>query len=157
MYFKHGGVAPEARQWFRVVDNTRDHLDECSQDLLAISFADLESDMLLVNATAREGYRKAKEHWRADRHKEALEELAKAAFLVLRGFPGIIFPVLGEEKTEHALMVSTFGVNPSDFLSLQGFLPRVVLDDSRVTRRSTGNYERQAIQAIGLLRILDFA
>jgi hypothetical protein len=133
--FKHYGNLPEPRSWHRVVENTWGWIDDWCQAYLGTPLDSIELEELLSDEDVRKHYRLAKEAHKQYRYREALEHLGLAMFEVMRIVPGVGWPTVGsragsKKNTEAALMISAFGVKPSDFLGLQDFLPRVSWDFS---------------------------
>jgi hypothetical protein len=128
--FKHLGVLPDARTWFRVIDNTRARVDDWCRAYLNVALDDIDLEQLLADGKVKTLYEAAKGHHRDRRYRDALEMLGRALFYQLETFLGGVTPTVGEKNTEDALMLAAFGVRPSDFLALQEFLPRVYFGGS---------------------------
>ena len=123
--FKHEGILPDTRTWYRVIENTWEWVDTWCQTYLEISLNEIDLDELLANVPVKALYREANSLYLQGRYRATLESLSMALYQVLEAFPSIRFPVFGRGNTHDALMLATFGVRPSDFLSLQAFLPSV--------------------------------
>jgi hypothetical protein len=126
--FKHHGVMPDARQWYRVIDNAWTRLDDWCHAYLDVALDDIDLEEFLADDEIKVLYEFAKRQHAAGRYREALEALGHALYRQLRHFPGMHWPTVGKKNTEDALMLAPFGVRPSDFLTLQDFLPRVYFD-----------------------------
>ena len=122
--FKHEGILPERTQWYNVIDRTWDWLNQVCQTYLNSNLDQLDLETLLPDEI-RKHIQDAKRLQGEEKFREALEELAKALFILLGGIPGVYSPVVGKKNSHHALMLLAFGVRPSEFLSLQEFLPEI--------------------------------
>jgi hypothetical protein len=127
--FKHHGILPDARTWYRVVDTTWNWIDEWCQTYLGVTLDSIDLEQLLTDSVVKDHYREAQRAQEESQYREALEHVGLALFQVLRRLPGAPWPVVGSKggsrSIETALMLAAFGVRPSDFLRLQEFLPRV--------------------------------
>jgi hypothetical protein len=125
--FKHHGILPDARDWFRVIDKTWAWVDQWCETYLRLGIDDVNLERLLSDPDVKRLYESAKQLRHAGRYKEALEEVGKALYFVLWDFTGNAFPAVGIRNTDDAMALSAFGVPPSDFLALQEFLPHVTV------------------------------
>lgn len=123
--FKHHGNLPDARIWYRVIDNAWDWISEWCVTYLELSLDDINLQNLVADPSVRERYVRAQEARDRGDFRGALEHLALAVYATLEWFPGIGRPILGSKNSDHALILAPFGVRPSDFLNLQEFLPHV--------------------------------
>ena len=123
--FKHQGVLPDSRSWFRVVERTWDWVNAWCATYLGTPLDQIDLEQLLEDDTVRGLYAEAKESYGQGHYKSALEGIALAFYFVLVAFPGITYAVVGTANTNDALMLAPYGIRPSDFLNLQRFLPRV--------------------------------
>jgi hypothetical protein len=128
--FKHYGNLPDPQSWHRVVENTWGWMDDWCRTYLGIPLESIDLEALLADADVREHYRLAKEAYAQTDYKASLEHLGFAMFRVATAAPGVGWPTIGartgsKKDTESALMLSVFGVKPSDYLALQDFLPGV--------------------------------
>lgn len=123
--FKHEGVLPNAREWYRVIDRTWSYLDDCCARYLEVSLEEIDLTALLSDSGVRELCNQARELNREGRAREALECLGMALHLVLDTLPGVSSPSVGQRDPHQAMMLTAYGVRPSDLLSLQEFVPRV--------------------------------
>lgn len=142
--FKHHGIRPNSADWFRVIEKTWDRVEEWCATYLEMSLEDIDLAQLIENSAVKDLYLAAKNEYEGNDFKAALERLGMGLYLTLDRFPGITFPVLGERNAEHALLLSVFGVRPSDFLRIQELLPSVTKtkEGSLVPKwnfRGTGN------------------
>jgi hypothetical protein len=132
--FKHHGILPDVRSWYRVVETTWNRIDQWCQTYLGVSIDGVDLEQMLADPLVKDHYQKAKRAHQEQRYREALEHLGLALLQVLRSLPGPHWPVVdpkgGANATQTALMLTAFGVRASDFLALQAFLPRVSLDFS---------------------------
>jgi hypothetical protein len=126
--FKHNGILPDARDWYRVIDRTWEWVDQWCQAYLKMSINDADLKELLADPEVKALYQAAEDARRRAFYQTALETIGHALYRVLRHFRAIEWPVVGHKSTEDALMLSAFGVRPSEFLALQSLLPRVALD-----------------------------
>lgn len=163
--FKHEGILPDVKTWYRVVENTWGWVDEWCRKYLGTDLEAIDQDVLLENKAVRDLYREARTLRAKGAYRECLEALGQAAYLVLDAFSGIRFPILGEANVNHALMLSAYGVRPSDFLALQRYLPSV-REDSKTrilmikwSTRKTGHPGNWTDQSCGfcLETFLDIA
>jgi hypothetical protein len=125
IFFKHDGILPDPRDWYRVIENTWGWIDKWCSTYVGISFDEIDLEQLLEDKEVRALYQAAKAEKESGHLQAALELLGLALYLVLDRFPGIWFPSIGQQSTEHALLLSAFGIRPGDFLNLQQLLPRV--------------------------------
>lgn len=142
--FKHVGILPDSRTWYRVIDNTWDYVKSWCRLYLEIDLDDIDLHDLLENDSIKNIYEQAKDLFAQGSYQQALEQLAIAVYWILEEFPGIRFPLLGKRRPDDALMLSAYGVRASDFLSLQEFLPEVELQTDTSLRvrwnpRETGH------------------
>ena len=143
--FKHDGVLPDARTWYRVIDKVWSRMDDWCRAYLGVALDDVDLEQLLTDAEVKALYESAKAHHAARGYREALEALGRALYRQLGEFPGMPWPTVGKKSTEDALMLAPFGVRPSDFLTLQDFLPHVYFNwaEEEVTvewdRRANGH------------------
>jgi hypothetical protein len=143
--FKHHGIRPNSADWFRVIEKTWDWVEQWCATYLGMSLEDIDLAQLIENSRVKDLYLAAKNEYEGNNFEAALENLAKGLYLTLDRFPGITFPVLGERNAEHALLLSAFGVRPSDFLRIQELLPSVAKTKEGVlvpkwNFRGTGNW-----------------
>jgi len=122
--FKHEGILPERTQWYNVIDKTWGWLNEVCQTYLDSNLDQLDLETLLPDEI-RKHFQDAKNLQGGEKFREALEKLGIALFILLKGIPGLYSPVFGKKNTNDALMLLAFGVRPSEFLSLQEFLPMI--------------------------------
>ncbi len=129
--FKHHGNVPATREWYGVVDQTWSYFDDWCHAYLDLSLDSIDLMALLSDSRVKELCGEAKQLHREERYKEALEHLGMALYYVLESCPGIRAPGLNEPNIHDALTLSAYGVRPSEFLSLQEFLPKVRKDPSK--------------------------
>jgi len=143
--FKHEGLLPDARDWYRVIENTWNYLDHCCFQYLDTPFDDIDLTALLANPGVKEMCLQARALNQEGKAKEALEYIGQALFLVLNSLPGFHRPTLGERDPHQAMMLTAYGIRASDFLSLQEFVPKISIrrEDSELTihweTRETGH------------------
>jgi hypothetical protein len=126
--FKHHGNLPDARTWFRVIENTWAWIDEWCSTYLGSALEEINLEALIEDPTVKACYLNAKAECEQGRYRRALEWLGQALYMTLDRFPGIRYPVFGTRSSEHALLLTAFGVRPSDFLNMEEFLPRISKD-----------------------------
>jgi len=123
--FKHEGILPDAREWHRVIDRTWRHVDQCVFLYLDTTFDDIDLISLVGDQKVRDFALQARTFIRDERPKEALECIGQALYLVLDVLPGMRPPQLGTQNAHQAMMLAAYGIRPSDFLSLQEFVPTI--------------------------------
>ena len=127
--FKHKGLLPNVQSWHRVIDRTREWVNIWCTDQLGLALDTIDLDQLLQDTHVRNAYALAKAHHAGEKHEDALTVLGIALYLVLDDVPGTsTTPTVGKRNTDDALLLAAYGVLPSDFLTLQAFLPRVKRD-----------------------------
>jgi hypothetical protein len=126
--FKHYGNLPDPRIWYRVIENTWDRVNEWCQKYLGMLLEEINLEELIEDGAIKNHYVQARQKSEDGNLREALEELGAAVYLALNKFPGIQSPILGMTSSEHALLLASYGVRPSDFLSLQRLLPKISKD-----------------------------
>jgi hypothetical protein len=152
---KHNGVFPNASDWYRILDLTREVVDAwCATHLDGLKLDDIDLAVLIEDPEVRKLHGDARLFFDAGRYREALEAIGRAHFLLIRGMPGTTFFLgLHGPDTNRALAASAYGVRPSDLLNLEGFLPNVsqvrdgTIDiewDSRA-RGHEGNWREDAV------------
>ncbi|SRR5712691_326328 len=126
--FKHEGILPDPHDWHRVIDETRRYVDTCSVRYLDTGLDDIDLTALIVNSTVKELCTAAREFIGDGNAKSALECIGQALYLVLYELPGLHGTRLGKRDPHEAMMLTAFGIRPSDFLSLQEFVPNVTMN-----------------------------
>jgi hypothetical protein len=127
--FKHHGVLPDARDWYRVIDKVWARVDEWCRTYLGVALDEIDLEQFLLDPDVKTLYEMAKTAFREKRYPDALEALGRGLYRQLSQFPGIAWPpAVGRKSTEDALMLAAFGVRPNDYLRLQDFLPLVSHD-----------------------------
>jgi hypothetical protein len=121
--FKHAGILPNVVDWYRVTDNAARYIGSWCEIYLSVDFDALSAYELLTNTMARDRYRQAEEAYNSGHYQEALEHLARALVHALTRAPRIPLPEVGVPDTHQALLLTAFGVSPSEFLTLQELLP----------------------------------
>jgi hypothetical protein len=147
--FKHHGILPDVRSWYRVVEKTWEYVDQWCQTYLEVPLEEIDLERLLVDTTVKGHYQDAKYDYHRGAYKAALESLGYGLLQVLIKLPGlqwpIVIPARGSRSAETALMLSAYGVRPSDFLALQQFLPvmsQVFLDHPQLQWNERHNGHR---------------
>lgn len=97
----------------------------CSK-YLKLALDELDESVLLEDGEAKNYYNEAKAAFVKGEYKNAMEKLALALHnLFCRNAALPLLPV-EVPKAEDAIRLAAFGVHANDFLTLQGFLPRVL-------------------------------
>jgi hypothetical protein len=125
--FKHLGIPPNASHFYDCVVKARKHLDEACVACLGHSLEAVGLEALIEDDAARDFYTKSKSLRQHGKFMEALESLGLAFRQALNATPFIYDVSVGKPDTEAALHLLGCGVDPSQFLSLQEFLPSVDL------------------------------
>jgi hypothetical protein len=131
--FKHAGIFPDPRQWYRVIENTWDWLDQWCALYLGARINEIDVGELLEHTPVRDLYGRAKTLCGGGHYKESLELLGNALLLVLKDVPRVVFPVVGPRHQNQpiinqALHLTAFGVNPSDFLTTTAKITVVLIN-----------------------------
>jgi hypothetical protein len=126
--FKHAGILPNPADWYRVTENAGRHIGDWCSIYLGLDFDGLSAYELLTDDHARKSYGEALTAHKEGRYRDALEHLARALVHALRRVPRMGLPEVGIQDSHQALLLTAFGVSPSQFLTLQEFLPRAHLD-----------------------------
>ncbi len=123
--FKHLGNLPNVQQWYRVIEKVWTYIDQWCQEYLGMPLSGLGLEQLLRKQEVKDGYLRALRLADEGRYQQALEEIAKTLFLALEDCPGVAYPTFGARNADQALMLTAFGVRPTQYISLVEFLPRV--------------------------------
>ena len=121
--FKHHGILPNAQEFHHVLRRTEDYLEQACSAFVGIPLSDIDSSALIADIEARALYGRARELFELGKYREALEELALALEAALGTIP--LFIIVGHPDTETALSLTAYSVDPSAFIRLQNFLPRI--------------------------------
>jgi hypothetical protein len=126
--FKHRGILPNVQSWHRAAEKTWGWVDEWCRSYLGIGLDKIDLQALLIDDNVRRLYREASEAHQNGDYPDALSCIASALHLLLRRVPRVYFPPRPELDVRQALMLTAYGVRPSDYLSLLSFLPEGRLD-----------------------------
>ena len=126
--FKHAGILPNVPQWYRVIENATDWISQWCAAYLDADFNSMQAGDLLTHEEVRRFYTAARTAHDAGDYRGALENLGRALLCVLEGVPRIWSPIVGKPNPHRALLLTAFGVSPSQLLTLEEFLPTVERD-----------------------------
>ena len=121
--FKHSGVFPEPKQWFRVGDKTYGYISDWCKKYLNISFDDLDESDMISDADAKKYYDVARKFFIQGDYKAVLENLAFALHSIFQNNMALPNLRVGDPLAEDAIKLSAYGVHANEFLRLQEFLP----------------------------------
>jgi hypothetical protein len=137
--FKHRGELPDSGTWFDAIENTSARLDAACLVVLGISLAECDLAKLILSSDAQRHISAAQKQISLGNHQEALEEMARALEEANHTFPPGLWVIPGEADAQSALLFSGYGVEPSSFLTMQNFLPRIGADEIQWTLREFGH------------------
>jgi hypothetical protein len=123
---KHHGIFPDAQQWYRVGENVYSYVSRWCEQYLGLPLDELDEASLITNEDVKRHYDNATAAYRDHNPRNVLEHLALAAHSLFLDNAALRGLQAGVAKAEDAIILSAFGVNGNDYLTLQEFLPRVV-------------------------------
>ncbi len=123
---KHKAIFLDTKQWYRVGENTYNHISELCKKYLKISLDLLDESVLLKNDKARQLFVEAQKEQEDKHFKQVLEKLALALHIVFKDNLALRKMSVGQSRAEDAIKLAAFGVHTNDFLALQEFLPSIV-------------------------------
>jgi len=161
--FKHQGILPNQRQWYTVVERTKEYIHGWCRLYLDLDLNEMNLMDLVTDETVKNYYKEGNHLYLERKYKNALESLAKALYKALDTYPGLPTSLWYYSNEHAALMLLAFGVHPSHFLSLKNYLPNVKEKDGLLeiqwdTRKTghPGNWTEKSVNFC-LEKVLEIA
>jgi hypothetical protein len=127
---KHHGIFPDPQQWYRVGEKAYEYVSRWCEQYLGSPLDELDEASLIRNEEVKRHYANATVVYQKDNYRSVLEHLALAAHVLFLDNAGLTGLEVGVAKAGDAIKLSAFGVNGNDYLALQEFLPKVVVEVS---------------------------
>lgn len=124
---KHHGLFPDPGQWAHVGERVYSYISEWCSQYLGFPIEELDQSILLEDEEVKALYDEAKELLIKGEYKLVLEKLAHVLKQVFDNNTAVRGLAVGIAHAEDAIKLTGFGVDANDFLTLQQFLPKMVL------------------------------
>lgn len=124
---KHKGIFPDPQQWGGVGDRVYEYLQQWCFQYLELSLDDLDESVLIRDPEVKRYYEEARANFAMQKYKDVMEKLAWALHAIFEKKAALHGLAVGVPNAENAIRLAAFGVQANDFLRLQQFLPRILV------------------------------